>query len=101
MSALPEWETVRNTLRNHPEVVHGNGGDEQVVQAAENTLGVSLPPSYRQFLLSFGWAEIAEEPIFGLGADLPEPYVDVVVKTLDERAIIDLPECLIPVYQTG
>lgn len=101
MSALPEWETVRNTLRNHPEVVHGNGGDEQVVQAAENTLGVSLPPSYRQFLLSFGWAEIAEEPIFGLGADLPEPYMDVVVKTLDERAIIDLPECLIPVYQTG
>jgi antitoxin YobK len=42
---------------------------ERLVSLAEETLGVSFPPSYRSFVRRFGAGNIAAEEIYGVVSD--------------------------------
>ena len=96
----PTWDSVLRELQQYSGVQHGIGCDESVVRAAEQALALHFPDSYRQFLLSVGWLDIEGDEIFGLGADLPEEYMNVVSATVDERRIIHLPETFVVVCRT-
>jgi hypothetical protein len=96
----PTWDSVLRELQQYSGVRHGLGCDESVVRAAEHALALHFPNSYRQFLLSVGWLDIEGNEIFGIGADLPEQYMNVVAKTLKEREIIHLPVSFVVVSQT-
>jgi hypothetical protein len=94
------WDGVLRQLPQYSGVRHGVGCDESAVQAAEQTLALCFPDSYKQFLLSIGWLDIEGNEIFGIGTDLPEQYMNVVAKTLKEREIIHLPVSFVVVSQT-
>jgi hypothetical protein len=94
------WDGVLRQLPQYSGVRHGVGCDESVVQAAEQTLALCFPNSYKQFLLSIGWLDIEGDEIFGTGTDLPEQYMNVISATLGERKIIHLPESFVVVSRT-
>ncbi|GIV14997.1 MAG: hypothetical protein KatS3mg022_0432 [Armatimonadota bacterium] len=100
MNRCLTWDDVLTQLRQHSGVKHGLGCDESAIQAAEQTLVLCFPNSYKQFLLSVGWLDLEGDEIFGLGTDLPEQYMDVVWATTKEREIIHLPDSFIVVSQT-
>jgi hypothetical protein len=79
------WSEMLSLIRKNTKVKHGRGCDEPTVDAAEQALELNFPGSYKQFLLTVGWLDFDGDEIFGLGDDLPEPYMNVVSKTTDER----------------
>lgn len=95
-----DWNEVLRHLQRDTRVRHGNGCNELTLQVAEQALALQFPASYRQFLLTVGWLDIDGDEIFGLGEDLPEPYMNVISKTDNERSIINLPMPLVVVSQT-
>lgn len=94
------WSEKLSLIRKNTKVKHGRGCDEPTVDAAEQALELNFPESYKQFLLTVGWLDFDGDEIFGLGDDLPEPYMNVVSKTTDERNAINLPKCFLVISQT-
>lgn len=96
------YEQLRERLMSDPNVEHGAGATAEVVDHAQEVLGVPFSESYRRFLMDFGWAEIGHFEVYGLGADVPE-YLDVVKQTLWERieAGYHLPRHLVPIMNNG
>jgi len=76
------------------------GCDESAVQAAEQTLELCFPVSYKQFLFSVGWLDIEGDEIFGIIMDIPEQYMNVVLATNKEKKIICLPVSFVVISQT-
>ncbi|MFI7122908.1 SMI1/KNR4 family protein [Amycolatopsis sp. NPDC049868] len=69
---------------------HADGSDEATISAAERTLGVAFPPSYRRLIQEFGAWEIAGEEFFGS-----------IAETLDMRRDHGMPSELILVTFDG
>jgi cell wall assembly regulator SMI1 len=89
-------------LMHAPDFSHGAGVSVESLSSAEKALGVSLPRSYRDFLRRFGWAEIGNTEIYGLGSDVPK-WLDLVRVTRSERGEMTpkMPGHLIPIHNDG
>jgi hypothetical protein len=79
------------------------GKPASLVEAAERALGVIFPPSYREFLLSFGCGDVAGHEFYGvINSDFINSGVpDAVWLTLRERVDSDLPSRLVIVGVQG
>lgn len=77
--------------------------DEGLVCAAEQELGVRLPPSYRHFVSRLGVASIGAEEIYGVvRSDFANSGVpDAIWMTLRARTEWGLPEPMVVVYFDG
>ncbi|MBL0122684.1 MAG: SMI1/KNR4 family protein [Betaproteobacteria bacterium] len=96
------FDNVAKRLEFHEEFEHGAGANANMISAAEASLGVTFPASYRRFLTDYGWSCIGRFEIYGLGGDVPA-WLDVVKMTSIERAGAHarLPAHLIPVHYEG
>jgi hypothetical protein len=76
---------------------------QQIVEEAEELLGLRFPPSYRQFLLKLGCGDIAGAEFYGIVDDnLREgPIPNGIWLTLDERETGQLPPKMVLVAFTG
>lgn len=74
-----------------------------LVEAAEKSLGVIFPPSYREFLLSLGCGDAAGQEFYGIiGSDFINSAIpDAIWLTLRERVESKLPSRLIIVGAQG
>lgn len=76
---------------------------QQIVEEAEELLGVRFPPSYRQFLLKLGCGDVAGAEFYGIVDDNLRngPIPNGIWLTLDERATAQLPPKMVLVGFTG
>jgi hypothetical protein len=76
---------------------------QQVVEEAEELLGVRFPPSYRQFLLKLGCGDVAGAEFYGIVDDNLRngPIPNGIWLTLDERETAKLPPKMVLVSFTG
>jgi hypothetical protein len=93
-------ERVRRRLREHENSCEIAGPvDESEINAAEEALGVTFPPSYRTFLRTFGGIAIPAH--LGIVHDFVGvtngTHADVVKRTLEARAERKLSENLVVV----
>ncbi|MCM2129773.1 SMI1/KNR4 family protein [Larsenimonas rhizosphaerae] len=74
-----------------------------LIEAAEQALGIVFPPSYRDFLLSFGCGDIAGHEFYGvIGPDFSNSGIpDAIWLTLRERVDSNLPSRLVVVSAGG
>lgn len=68
----------------------GRGASEAEILAAEATLGVPFPGSYRLWLAACGWMRARGVTLNGLGVDAPVE-LDVVAATLRQRREVEPP----------
>lgn len=88
-------ERVRRRLKEHENTCEIAGPvPESAIDAAEISLGVTFPPSYRTFLRTFGGITIP--PHLGIVHDFVGAS-EVVAKTLAARAERKLPDHLVVV----
>ena len=75
--------------------------DQNLIQTAENALGLVFPPTYKSFLLDFGCGEINGHEIYGIISDKFEnsSVPNGIWLTLDERKTSKLPSNLIIISQ--
>lgn len=91
-------------VEGHEELSHFVGPKaEQLIQRAEEALGLEFPPTYRAFLQHLGCGDIAGQEFYGITRD---EFVNASVPngiwlTLDERRTSDLPANLILIYSLG
>jgi hypothetical protein len=73
----------------------------ELIDAAEQTLGHPLPPTYRTFLSELGAGDIAGLEVYGIVDDDFEnsSVPDAIWLTIDERGDDGLPEGLVPIMQ--
>jgi hypothetical protein len=101
---LDEYEKAVHLMNDHPEL-QGFVGErsETLVQAAEKTLGLKFPPSYRRFVLEFGAGNFGAFEVYGvIHSNFESSSVpDAVWCTLDERKSGDLPPDLVVIHHDG
>jgi hypothetical protein len=99
-----------NDLEQAFHLIEDNaGGDfegpkpDHLIENAEATLGLSFPPTYREFLRRLGAGDIAGAEFYGVIKDdfIHSSVPDAIWLTLDERKNSNLPESLIIVADTG
>lgn len=81
---------------------HGPKSEALIVHA-EQTLDLTFPPTYRQFLSRFGCGGVPGRELYGLiDGDFENSSVpDAIWLTLDERQTSQLPKSLVLVSDTG
>lgn len=98
-----DWLKAKEFMKNNPEDIDAVGEiDESLIIKAEAILNVKFPPSYRDFLKTFGTADWYGTEIYGL---IDEDFVnstipDMVWKTAKMRKH-GLPEHLIVIGDVG
>lgn len=77
--------------------------DESLVDAAQNILGVSFPPTYLRFLLDLGAGNFGYAEIYGvIDEDFTAPSVpDAIWLTLRDRIDFGLPQHLVHILDVG
>ena len=80
----------------------GHGATDREIADAERTLGIQFPTSYKAFLSRFGWAEIYNDTLYGLGPDVPQEYA-LARNAFSERyeAQPFIPQHLVPIMNDG
>lgn len=76
---------------------------EELIEKAEDTLGIKFSRIYKEFLIKYGAGNYGAEEILGvIDDDFEESSVpDGIWYTLTEREEVDLPMNLVVIYETG
>lgn len=76
---------------------------EETLRKAENKIGITFPPVYREFVLNYGAENFGSEEVYGiLKDDFDNSSIpDSVWFTLKQREEIDLLRNLVIIYHTG
>jgi cell wall assembly regulator SMI1 len=95
-------ETMRQQIGAFQDKEIGAGATSSQIAAAQVTLGVVFPKSYRTFLAEFGWARFSHHELYGLGGGMPT-HLELLRNALAERNEMQpvLPHSLIPVLNDG
>lgn len=104
MSAYEEVEEFIRLVRANPQVANIAGGcDEQLIRQAEATLGLRLPPTYREFLRKLGECDIAGEEFYGVWVrdNDGESLFGAVRTTLDARRTSAMPYSMVAFMSDG
>ena len=102
--SLTELETALDLIEINADTARFNGRtSDELVSSAEAAIGITLPPTYRIFLLRLGCGSIYGEEFYGIPKrGLNSPSVpNAIWLTLNERKAADLPESLILVADNG
>jgi hypothetical protein len=91
------------TAPSRPGSTFSGKQPKALVAAAERTLGVTFPPTYRRFLLELGAGGVGSEEIYGVfQADFVNSSVpDAVWATMDARREMDLPQAFVMIHYDG
>lgn len=97
-----ELDALYHRIRKHESKWLGTGAPQDQIRAAEQTLGLTFPTSYRTFLQTLGWGIIGYHEIYGLGKKVPE-YLNLVNATHRERHEAEPPmrDDLVPLANDG
>jgi SMI1-KNR4 cell-wall len=89
-------------VNSQPDKDVGRGASDQEIADAERELGVRLPQSYRAFLSNFGWAEIRNDILYGVGTDVPQGLT-LTRTAYAERHELEprIPQHLVPIMNDG
>ena len=101
--SMSDLEQAFRLVENIPRAkFHGQKSDE-LIGRAEQALGLTFPPFYRQFLSRFGCGHVAGHQFYGIIDDDFEnsSAPDAVWLTLDDRRSSQLPKSLIVIGSTG
>ncbi|MBN3554066.1 SMI1/KNR4 family protein [Fictibacillus nanhaiensis] len=72
----------------------------EVINNCQSDLNLKFPKSYIEFLSNYGLGDIFGEEIYGLGVEeVGIPHVKWI--TLELRKDVNLPNHLVPIYNTG
>lgn len=74
--------SVLDALRNAPDFIGGSGCGEDAIRTAEQALGLSFAPDYREYLRAFGLACFDGHELTGI---CKASRLNVVDVTLEER----------------
>lgn len=76
---------------------------DDLIQRAEQALGLTFPPTYKQFLSRLGCGDIAGAEFYGIIKDdfANSGVPDAIWLTLKQRRMSQLPESLVLVSETG
>jgi hypothetical protein len=102
--SMKDLQEAQHLIAERPDLPDFVGGaSEDLIGEAEQALGVSFPPTYRNYLRTLGAGSFGAEEFYGiLGADLGAPYVpNAVWLTLTNRHDFGLPVHLIDIYSLG
>lgn len=96
------FDLIEQRIKSMDDCKAGGGASSQAVADAQAALGVAFPRSLREYLLRFGWLELADREFFGLGEGVPR-FLDLVRLTASERAEAgsSLSTSLIPLLNDG
>ena len=91
-----------NRIESLSKKEYGSGATDREIAAAEHTLGVRFPASYKAFLSNYGWARIYHDVLFGVGRTV-DPADELVNTTLAERHELEphIPNHLVPIMNDG
>jgi antitoxin YobK len=101
---MTDYDEATQLVANHPDLADFAGPrDEALVRAAEETLGVQFPPSYRRFLRKFGAGSFGGQEVYGvIDADFEHSSIpDAVWNTLSLRRSEESLRTLSPSNATG
>lgn len=101
MSDLEQF--LQLVSENESEADFEGEKSSELINAAENALGLTFPPTYRRFVEQLGCGDIAGFEIYGvLSKNFADSGIpDAIWLTLDERRTSQLPESLILVSDIG
>ena len=96
------FDDVTQKILSFPSKSLGTGVGENEIEHISRALEIPIGGGYRQFLVRFGWARIADFGLFGLGDGIPQ-YLHLVVNTESERTEAEpaLPKHLLPIMNNG
>jgi hypothetical protein len=101
---MQEFRAAVALMDQSPSLQHFVGRrDEALGQKAEEALGLRFPPSYREFVLTFGAGSFGGTEIYGV---IREEFQNSMVPngvwlTLKDREAYGLPEPFIIIYNDG
>jgi hypothetical protein len=101
------YEDVRGLLEaSRIEGLIGQGASQELIDAAEVDLAVSIPSSYKAFLREYGWGYFGSLGVIcGLGDDIPVEWsagIDLRRVVSDERkGELRVPNHVVPFYSSG
>lgn len=101
--SMAELELALAAVRDS-DIVHFVGPQSpQVIEAAEEALGVTFPPTYRRFVAELGTGYVGPRKLYGVTAEsVHNPDVrGGIWYTLDQRERYGFPEHLVIVGDTG
>lgn len=104
MSAQEDVEEFIQLVRSNPQVANIAGGyDEDLIIRAEEQLGITLPPTYREFVRQFGECDVAGEEFYGVWTreDDHGSFFGAVRTTLEARRASAMPSPLIASMSDG
>lgn len=104
MSAYEDTKEFIRLVRANSQAANIAGGcDEDLIAQAEAHLGLSLPPTYREFLRQLGECDIAGEEFYGVWARDGDPGVlfGAVRMTLELRRTSAMPDALVVFMDDG
>ena len=104
MTAVGASEALIGLIAANRDLANDAGGcDERTIVAAEEELGVALPPSYRRLVAQLGTWDIAGDEFLGVyrTAALDDSLLGSPAETLDARTEYGMPSELVVVMFDG
>ncbi len=104
MSALDDVGQFIKIVRDHDGVVnvHEEGCPPELVEEAQDVLGLTFPPSYRHFLEELNGCDIESEEFYGVWRhDGATEFAGTVFVTLKDREDADMPATMIVLQEDG
>jgi hypothetical protein len=100
---MSEFEQALDAVRDSDRARFVGPRDPGLVSAAEDALGVALPPTYRRFVTELGAGSVGGREFYGAIDDnfVDSSIPDGIWLTLDERERFGFPEHLVIVGDTG
>lgn len=102
--SLDNYKKALKIMNDNKNICHFAGPrSEELINLAEETLGLKFSPLYRDFLRQFGAGNFGSQEIYGvIDEDFENSSIpDAIWFTLTERREINLPRNLLVIYDTG
>lgn len=103
MALIDIFRGIDLALQKKCEIDLAGAKSDEIVASAEKALGLKFPPSYKEFLLSFGCGDISGQEFYGVvNSDFVNSGIpDAVWLTIRERSDSQLPKRLVIVGAQG
>lgn len=104
MSALDDVDRFIAIVRGHDGLVNfrEEGYPPELVEAAQDRLGLTFPPSYRRFLEELNGCDIEGEEFYGVWRrDEAAEFAGTAFFTLKEREAAEMPAAMIVLQEDG
>ena len=101
---MKEYEQAIELMKTYPSMMDFVGPrSERFIEVAEKALDISLPATYRRFLLEFGAGAFGASEIYGIVSEDFENSAtpDGVWMTLYERRTVSMPKNMVVIYAVG